>query len=246
VNVSLFQAAAALNANSRWQEVISENLASAAVPGYKKQEVAFEAIQSGVMKLRDNQATFGLPHPIVATNFTPGEMKYTGGKTDVAIDGNGFFQIQLPNGTAGYTRDGEFHLNSQGQLVTKDGNPVETDGGNATFDMHNPSAISISSTGVISQGATRKGQIKLVDFSNRNLLTSVGNGTFVANDSQLQPTDVAKPSVRQGFLEGANTSSVTEMANLITVMRTFEANQKTIQLNDERMGRVISEIGTPT
>lgn len=198
------------------------------------------------MSLGNSQNKFSLPHPVVATNFTPGEMKYTGGATDVAIDGNGFFQVQLQNGQTGYTRDGEFHINSQGQLVTKDGNQVETDGGNATFDMKNPVAISISNTGVISQGSVRKGQLKLVDFNNRNLLTSVGNGAFMATDPQIQANDVARPSVRQGFLEGANTSPVTEMANLITVMRTFESNQKTIQLNDERMGRVISEVGTPS
>jgi len=246
VNVSLYQAAAALNANSEWQQVISENLASASVPGYKKQELTFDSIHSGLLATEKSSSETGLPHPVISTNFSSGEMRYTGVNTDVAIDGAGFFPVQMPNGTTSYTRNGEFHIDSKGQLVTNAGYAVQTDGGSATLDMNNPSTITISSTGVISQGTVRKGQLKLVEFNDPHLLTPVGGGFYEANNNQITTTNVAQPSVRQGFLEAANISPVTEMANLITVMRTFEANQKTIQLNDERMSRVISDIGNPS
>src|ERR1700744_5695841 len=109
MNVSLYQAAAALNANSRWQDVISENLASSSVPGFRKKELALEATQAGLMPTSSANSKhpefFILPKASTATSFQPGSTQYTGDKNNVAIDGKGFFSVQLPNGTTGYTRD---------------------------------------------------------------------------------------------------------------------------------------------
>lgn len=246
VNVSLYQASAALSANSRWQEIISENLASSSIPGFKKQNLSFEAVQAGLQKLGSTSNTATMPRVQATTNFTPGEMKMTGSKTDVAIDGPGFFEIQLPSGALGYTRDGEFQVNSMGQLTTKTGQLVMTSAGPVQFDLQNPDPISISSTGLISQGGLPKGKLKIVDFNDPRLLTPISGGCFLANNSGLQPTDLKNPSVRQGYLESANTTPVVEMANLVSVMRDFETNQKIIQLQDERMGKAISELGSPS
>lgn len=91
-----------------------------------------------------------------------------------------------------------------------------------------------------------KGKLRIVDFNQPNLLTQISGGCFMAsNNPNLQSTEVSQPAVRQGFLEAANTTPVTEMASLISVMRSFEANQRVIQLQDERMGRAISELGNP-
>ncbi len=245
VNVSLYQAAAALNANNKWQEVISENLASASIPGYKKQAVSFDSVQSGMMGLAKSQSRVGLPNATAQTVFSPGEMRRTEGKTDVAIDGSGFFEIQLANGATAYTRDGEFQVNPQGQLVTKAGQVVATDRGVGNFDSKDLSPISISATGEISQGGVNKGKLKIVEFNDPRLLTNIGGGCYLANNPNLTPKTVASPSLRQGYIEMSNTTAVSEMANLISVMRTFEANQKTIQLNDDRMNKAISELGNP-
>ena len=162
VNVSLFQAGAALNANSRWQEVIAENLASGAVPGYKKQQLSMAAVQAGLMPggVSGSQSPqmFVIPKATTTTNFTGGEMKATGVSTDVAIEGKGFFEVQLPGGTTGYTRDGEFQINSQGQLATKEGYPVLGQGGPIQLNPRDPTPMTISSTGEISQGASCEGQ----------------------------------------------------------------------------------------
>src|SRR5208283_1961840 len=123
VNVSLFQAASALEANSRWQEVIANNLASSSVPGYKAEQLSQDAVRAGLMSARGARNLpqyFSVPKTSTSTNFTPGELKYTGANTDLAIEGNGFLEVQLPNGTTALTRDGEFELNSHGQLVTKE------------------------------------------------------------------------------------------------------------------------------
>jgi flagellar basal-body rod protein FlgF len=247
VNVSLFQAAAALNASSRCQEVISENLASSSIPGFKKQDLSFSTIQAGLMPSGGALGTqsYALPKIDTATSFAPGEIKSTGSKTDVAIEGSGFFEIELANGANAYTRDGEFQINTQGQLTTKTGQPVMGDAGPIQLDRDNSEPLSISATGQISQGSDLKGKLKLVDFDNPKLLVPIGAGQFLANDPNLQAHEVSTPVVRQGYLESANTSSVIEMAGLINAMRGFEANQRIIQLQDERMGRTIAELGSP-
>jgi flagellar basal-body rod protein FlgG len=188
---------------------------------------------------------FSLPLGTEQTNFQPGELRATSSKTDVAIDGRGFFTVQMPNGATAYTRDGEFQITPQGQLATKQGYPVLGDGGPISVNLNDPTPLSISAAGQISQGAEVKGKLKIVDFQQLQLLTPTGAGLFIAQDPNLVPTDVPQPSVRQGYLEGANTTSVSEMANLITVMRGYEANQRVIQLQDERMSRAISELGSP-
>ena len=190
VNVSLFQAGAALNANSRWQEVIAENLASGAVPGYKKQQLSMAAVQAGLMPggLSGSQSPqmFVLPKGTTTTNFTGGEMKSTGVATDVAIEGKGFFEVQLPGGTTGYTRDGEFQINSQGQLATKEGYPVLGQGGPIQLNPRDPTPISISAAGDISQGASAKGKLALTEFNKPELLTQISASYFVAQNPGLQ------------------------------------------------------------
>lgn len=235
-----------MNANALWQEAISENLSSASIPGFKKQHLSFDAIQAGVMPQANSDPSihFTLPRATKTTSFAPGELRSTGVNTDVAIEGNGFFEMQLPNGAPAYTRDGEFHINSLGQLTTKQGGLVLGDSGPIQLDLNNPASLAISAAGEVSQAGELKGKLKIVDFKQPNLLTPISGG-FMANNPNLQPTEVAEPALRQGFLEAANTSPVTEMASLISVMRSFEANQRVIQMQDERMGRAISELGNP-
>lgn len=239
MNVSLYQAAAALNANSRWQELISENLAASTIPGFKKQDLSFEAVRAGMTSAGTPSV---MPRAVATTNFRPGEIRSTGVNTDVAIEGSAFFEIQLPNDARGFTRDGEFHVNAQGQLVTKQGYTVLSDSGPVQIDPRNAAPISISPEGNISQGAELKGRLKLAEFSDTRLLKSAGAGFFVADDPNLRTNDATSSSVRQGYLEMSNTSSVTEMASLIEAMRSFEANQRVLQTQDERMGKVISEL----
>lgn len=236
-----------MSANARWQEAVSENLASASIPGFKKQSLSFDAVQAGVMP----QGTLGvpqhfsLPRANLTTNFAQGELRATGISTDVAIEGRGFFEVQLANGATAYTRDGEFQINSLGQLTTKQGSLVLGDTGPIQLDRNNASPVSISATGEVSQGTELKGRLKITDFDQPGLLTQVSGGFFMATDLNLLPIEVAQPSLRQGFLEAANTSPVTEMASMISMMRAFESNQRLVQIHDERMGRAISELGNP-
>jgi flagellar basal-body rod protein FlgF len=243
----LYQAAAAMNANARWQETISDNLASASVPGFKKQEISFDAVQAGMMSQAtpNAQRQFLLPRATAATNFAQGEMRATGVSTDLAIEGRGFFQVQMPAGGTAYTRDGEFHLNTSGQLVTKQGFPVLGENGPIQLDPNLGGEISVAATGEVSQGSEVRGKLKVVDFEQPNQLTQISGGCFTNNNPAVLPFDTTSATIRGGFLEGSNVSPMMEMANLIGVMRSFEANQRTMQIHNERLGRAISELGSP-
>jgi flagellar basal body rod protein FlgG len=246
MNVSLYQAAAAMNANSRWQEVIAENLAGSSIPGSRKKDVSFSAVSAGMAPglAGLNGSGYVMPTSTATVNFQQGTLRPTGLATDMAIEGPGFFEVQLPDGTHGFTRDGELQLNAQGQLVTKQGYLVLGDSGPLQLDPANSSPISVAATGEVSQGGGLKGRIRLVEFGQPGQLTPIGAGCFLATNPGLQPIAAQSSQVRQNFLESANTSPTTEMASLITAMRMFEANQKVMQMQDERMGRVITDLGT--
>ena len=235
MNVSLYQAAAAMNANARWQDMISENLAASSISGGRGRDVSFSSVQAG--------SQFVIPAARTAVNFKPGELQPTNNPMDFALEGKGLFEVQLPNGEHAFTRDGEFHLNSQGQLVTKQGYNVLSDGGPVQSDPSNAHPLTIAATGEVSQGGDVKGKLKIAEFDNPQLLTPLGSGTFRADNPSLKPSATPSTQVRQGFVEASNISSTTEMAKLITAMRGFEANQKVIQMQDDRMGRVITDLG---
>jgi flagellar basal-body rod protein FlgG len=248
MNVSLYQAAAAMNAQARWQEVIARNMASGSVPGFRKQEVTFTAVEAGLDPTAAGPANLRYVIPAVSAsiNFNPGEIRATRNPMDFALEGPGFFEVQLPNGARAYTRDGEFHLNSQGQLVTKQGYIVLGDVGPLQFDVNEPGTVTVSPTGEVSQGTEIKGRIRLVEFSDPRKLTAVGEGYFLADKPETQPGVATATFVQQGFIESSNTSPTAQMTSLITALRMFEANSRVLQMQDERLGRVITELGNPS
>jgi flagellar basal-body rod protein FlgF len=246
MNVSLYQAAAGLNANARWQELIAENLTSSLTPGYKKQDVAFSAIQGGLLPAPTSGVqNFTVPRATAMTNFTQGEFTPTRVNTDFALSGSGFFTVQLPNGDTAYTRNGEFHVDATGQLVTKQGYLVLSDSGPIQTDPSNHAEISVSVDGEVSHGTDTKGRLQITSFNDPSLLTSISSGYYIARRAGLQPAEATDTTVAQGFLESSNTSGPAEMAKMIIAMRMYEANQKVIQSQDDRMGKVISELGRP-
>jgi flagellar basal-body rod protein FlgG len=187
-----------------------------------------------------------LPQSLATPVFSQGGFQRTGSPTHAAIDGDGFFEVQLPDGSLGYTRDGEFSLDSGGQLVTKQGYPVMGTGGAIQFDRNLQGEVSIGPDGTVSKGGDARGRLRVVAFQDRSVLKPAGAGIWKPDDPNIPKDDVNNPSVRGGALELANTSVVGEMIGMITAMRAFEANQKVIQSQDERMGRIISELGYAT
>src|ERR1700677_893972 len=126
MNISLYQAAAALSANSQWQDIISDNLSSSGVPGFRKQSLSTAAVQAGLMPGGSAGAPqyFSIPQTTVTTSFKSGELNFTNDNHNAAIEGKGFFQVKLAHGTVAVTRDGEFRANAKNQLSTKEGYTV--------------------------------------------------------------------------------------------------------------------------
>jgi flagellar basal body rod protein FlgG len=154
--------------------------------------------------------------------------------------------VQLPDGSTAYTRDGEFRLNTQGQLTTKQGYPVASDGGTLSFDPNNSAPINVSPEGEVSQGADTKGKISVTEFGNLKALTMGSGGFFQADGALAQPKPATASHVRQGFVEASNTSPTLAMASLITSMRMFETNQKVMTMQSDRMTKAITELSGTT
>ncbi len=233
-------------------DVISNNLANVNTTGYKKSNIEFQDL------LYDNVRTAGadqgngaqLPTGLsvghgtraVSTSkvFTEGELTQTGERLDLAIQGDGFFQVTMPDGTLAYTRDGSFKTNSQGQIVTSDGLPVQ----NGFQPVPNgTTSVTISSSGqVTTTGAngTQTSQVTLVRFANPAGLMSMGGNLFTETPASGTP-ETGNPgaagygSLQQGYLESSNVSVVQEMVNMITAQRAYEINSKAVQAADEMM-----------
>ncbi len=234
MDVSLYQAAAAMNATAQWQDLITENLANSAVPGSRKQEISFSDVQDGLGS--------GIPSANTVTNFKTGELCSTGNAMDFALEGKGFFTVQLPDGESAYTRNGEFKLNAKGMLVNNEGFAVLGSNGPLQFNPNSSDAITVSATGDVSQGSQAKGKLQITEFQHPERLTPIGTTDFQSEAQDAQPFAAVSTKVRQGFIEAANTSPTTEMASLITAMRMFESNQKVLQMQSDRMSKVISEL----
>lgn len=248
MEVSLYQAAAGMNATERWQDMIADNLSGASTPGARRQEISFSAVAAGIPNamLGAGGTEYMMPSASTSTSFQQGELQPTGNPLDVALQGPGFLTAKTPDGRQVYTRDGQFALNMQGQLVTKQGYLVLGAGGAPiTTDKTNTSPLNFSSTGQVTQGADVKGSLQLVDFSKPQQLTGIGGGYFEMNVPGVTPTPTTKSSVRQGYIEASNTSPTVEMASLITAMRMFETNEKVMQMTNDRMTKVVSDLGTP-
>jgi flagellar basal body rod protein FlgG len=218
-------------------------LSSASIPGARQQEISFSAVQTGLASnaAGTTSSRMVIPFAGAATNFSQGELKSTGANLDLALEGPGFFTVQMPDGSKGYTRDGEFRLNNQGQLATKQGYTVLSDSGPLKFDPSSSTPITISADGQVSQGPDVKGKLTVTEFGNLKALT-VNGGYFQADPAQAAAKPSTATSVHQGSVEESNTSPTLAMASLLTSMRMFESNQKVMQMQSDRMTKTITDL----
>ena len=240
MDVSLYQSAAAMNATERWQDMVAENLSLSSLPGARQKEISFSSVQAGLAGAGGEG--YVMPQANTLTNFQQGELRSTGSDMDFALQGSGFFTVQMPDGSPGYTRDGEFAISSTGQLVTKKGYPVMSSAGALQFDPNNPKPISVNAQGEVSQGTDIKGKLQLSEFAQPQKLTELSNGYFRSEDPNMVPTAPTNTPVAQGFTEAANSSPTLEMASLVTAMRMFESNQKVMTMQSDRMTKTITDL----
>lgn len=249
MNVGVYQGAAALSALERWQAILSQNIASASVTGFRKTEASFASVLGGTEHAGGEgrsarEISGAMPVVSAEISMRPGELRATGSELDFAIQGSGFFQVQRPNGELGYTRDGSFQLSPERTLVTKQGFPVMGDSGPLTLKAGG-GRISINAEGTLLQGDTPIAKLGVYDFQDPQSLTRVGDGLLAPAERDAQPQAVERPSVLSGNLESSNVSPLQEMVNLVTVSRAYEASQRVIFAHDENTGKAIETLGNP-
>lgn len=251
---ALWTAASGMIGQQQNMDVISNNIANVNTTGHKKHRAEFEDLiyqtmrRAGTTTGDDNQVPTGLQqgHGVrlsaTSTIHTQGSFQHTGNSLDMAIEGEGYFQIDMPDGTTAYTRDGSFKRDSDGQIVTSDGYPLN---GMGTVP-ENATEITISPEGRIEvtipgQNDTEEiGQIELARFINPQGLANIGKNLYAETAASGDPvtsnpgTDGAG-TVVQDYLEMSNVQIVEEMVNMIVAQRAYESNAKAVTTSDSML-----------
>ncbi len=258
---ALWIAKTGLDAQQTRMSVISNNLANVNTTGFKRDRAAFEDLiyqnmrQSGGSSSQNTELPSGLAIGTgvrtVATQklHTQGNLTQTGNNLDIAIQGRGFFQILMPDGTIQYTRDGTFSLDKDGQIVNNSGYPLEP----AISIPNNTLSITIGSDGTVSAlvagdaTPTQIGAIELADFINPMGLEAMGGNLFRETLSSGPPTTTVPGqdgvgTLIQGSLESSNVNVVEELVNMIETQRAYEMNSKAIATTDEMLAYVTNQL----
>ena len=254
---SLYSAATGMVAQQTQIDVVSNNISNVNTIGYKKQRAEFADLFYQTMEYAGTATSttttsptgisvgLGVRPTAITKEFTQGNFKETGNNLDVAIQGDGFFQVQLPDGRIGYTRDGAFKLDAQGNVVTSDGYKL-VPGITLPADTVQ---VSIGNDGIVSileAGQTEMqqiGQIQVAKFINPAGLHSMGSNLYINTSASGAPivtvpgTDGAG-ELRQGFVEMSNVQLVDEMTDLITGQRAYDAASKAIMTSDQMLQTV--------
>ena len=254
---SLWISKTGLDAQQTQMDVIANNLANVSTHAFKRSRAVFEDLlyqtlrQPGAQSSGQTQLPSGLQlgtgvRPVATERvFTQGNLQQTSSPLDVAIQGNGFFQVQMPDGSSAYTRDGAFQVNSQGQLVTASGFPVQP----AITIPANTLSITISRDGTVAAqrqgttGPTQVGAIQLTGFMNPGGLQSVGENMYIETAASGTPGTNAPGTngmglLSQGYVETSNVNVVEELVGMIQTQRAYEINSKAIQTSDQMLQKL--------
>ncbi|XGC81329.1 flagellar basal-body rod protein FlgF [Bdellovibrio bacteriovorus] len=266
-NKGIYTALSGAMAQSTKLDTIANNLANVNTPAFKRDQQLFQEyltanekppqttqiprdvaaiesfynMQGGDKSYVDTKGTF--------TDFSQGGLKPTGNSLDVAIDGKGFFEIATPTGVK-LTRSGNFTLDGNGQLVTKEGHPVlragapGEDPAGRVIRVQGNGAISITDNGDVFEGTENVGKLSLVNINNPDCLQKMGSSLYGFKPNMTpEMTNIANPSVKQGFLETSNVNIVQEMTDMISTQRVFESTQKAISAYDQMADKMVNVIG---
>lgn len=228
----------------RQMDIVANNIANADTAGFKV-EALMEKTEPAAPAV-----TMGGPQPVkfvsadgVARDFGQGALRRTDAPLDLALEGQGFFQVNGPDGPR-YTRDGRFTLDTTGRLVTQGGLPVMGDGGGEIILDPDEGELSVGLDGALTQGDTRVGKLSLVTFGTLATLEKAGDNLY-RNTSNQQPQAAESARVRQGMLEGSNVQPIVEITRMIEVSRAYESMARIMDSTAElsktavqRMGRV--------
>ncbi|AGB42325.1 flagellar basal-body rod protein FlgF [Halobacteroides halobius DSM 5150] len=241
----LYTAASGMQASLQKNNIISNNLANINTTGYKKEMTVNKSFSEELVTRMDGEVTDigqGGSSVVVAgatTDQSTGSFKKTGNKLDWAIEGSGFFTIQTPYGVR-YTRNGDFTINKQNQVVTQNGYLVRGEEGILKLPPQSEQ-VSLKNNKLVVNGEIIN-KVKLKDFPNKAGLEKAG-GTLFRWTPQAGQAFAAQGEIQQGFLEQSNVNVVEEMVKMIANSRKYEANQKMIKAHDNTLGKAVNQVG---
>jgi len=236
-------------------DTITNNLANAATTGYKSEGVTSRAFDNVLaIKIKDGSNNYvnqqigklnlGVKIGENYTDYEQGAFKNTNNSYDLALDGNGFFSIEFTNKSGEtstlYTRDGEFTVDSEGALRTKEGDYVLGEGGEINIPT-NAKSVSIDTLGNVTADGVYVDKLQVTDFEDYNYLKKYGENLYIATDGATEKTSTAK--VSQGYLEASNVNVVRQMVDMINISRSYESNQKVMQAIDETLDKAVNQVG---
>lgn len=258
MNRGIRVSAAALTPLARAQEILANNLANVSTTGFREDRVGFERLLATTAQPGTGGANAGVqpggaaptgagatggPNAAGALGAAPalgrkvdleaGALDTTGGPLDLAIVGPGFFTVQTPDGPA-YTRDGSFSLDAEGQLVHRSGNPLMGEGGPITLAAG--SVFEVDTDGTVRVDGEAQGRLQVVSFTDPTTLRHAGRG-LLASDVPGEPLETAR--VVQGSLESSNVDPVGTMVEMMTVLRSFEANHNALMTQDQTLAQLV-------
>lgn len=254
---SLWISKTGMDAQQTQMDVISNNLANVSTNGFKRSRAVFEDLlyqtlrQPGAQSSQQTQLPTGLQvgtgvRPVAtARMFTQGNLQQTGNNLDVAVSGQGFLQVQMPDGTTGYTRDGNLHVDAQGQVVTSNGFPllpsITIPPNSQTVTIGQDGTISVKQQGTATP--TQVGSLQLVNFVNPSGLQAIGQNLYTETAASGTP-NAGTPGtnglglLNQGYVETSNVNVVEELVSMIQTQRAYEINSKAIQTSDQMLQKL--------
>jgi flagellar basal-body rod protein FlgG len=254
---ALYTAATGMQAQQVNIDTIANNIANVNTTGFKQGRAEFQDLLYQNIRPAGTASSSSTNYPVglqlglgtrpVATDriYSQGDFRQTGNPLDLVVEGKGFFQVRMPTGETAYTRDGSFHLDAQGSLVTADGNPLEpqiTIPANAeTITIGKDGTVTVTQAG--QSDAQQVGTIQIANFQNPSGLNAVGGNLFMSSAASGDavadtPGENGLGRINQGFLEQSNVSVVEEMVNMIIAQRAYEVNSRAVRVADDMLSQV--------
>lgn len=236
----MFRSASGMLPQIKKQETIANNVANAGTSGFKKDAVFTRELSRAEARLAPKRSDWEQPMANdVFTNFGVGAFDRTGNTLDLAIDGDGFFQVELEDGTIGLTRSGSFTVNGDGLLAHSDGPVLLAEGG--PVEPGN-GTITISGTGQVEVDGGTVGRITPVTVNDLQALEKVGSSLFIVPEG-TELVSVPESQIRQGYLETSNVDIVRQMVDMIIAYRTYEANARSLTTQDKSLEHLFNRVG---
>jgi len=248
----LYSAASGMVFNFKQELTVMNNLANVSTTGYKKEKITSSDF-SNLMIVP--QTGGGMGSPLLAgaaigtvgagtepseigLDQSQGDLVDTGNPLDLALSGPGFFAVQTPSGTF-YTRDGTFFKDAMGRLATANGGLVLGENGPIQIGQGD---VLVDGDGTVSVGGKVVGRIRLVDFDPQETMLKIGDNYLVPENPNAQARAAATAVINQGYLERSNVDPTSEMVDMLSALRAYEASQKMIQLQDQTLDRAVNEV----